>query len=438
MTKQRTSQAASGETDTALECNSNHRKAASSPTDSPIESLTESRTGQHMDHRGPRLARALPFALFAVGLLAGLCGALMPRPARSQDHNFAGSVQTNYLWVVTDRDARDQTYDGFTNELSLKVAVDFSDHVSANVKLCYGCHGVEVDMAFADLRVADELNFRIGRINPAFGDFPLRHDPANHRTSDKPLPYDMGRMLRLHEYNLGVLPAPYVDQGLEINGTHWFGDTVQFDYAGYVISGLQTNRDGVDIDFQATRTPNYIDNNSEPAIGGRLTLTWDVSPDVMFTLGASGMVGRPDPERERKYIVFGTDFYARIAMLNLHAEYLIRRTEMALGNNPNERFRYGPGKNGYDDAFLKDGFYIQTDFIVSERVELVARFDGLRRLGNVVINSPLRKRSSILRYTAGLNLVLDGSVRIKISGEYYDFSDFSDEVALNAGVAAAF
>lgn len=377
--------------------------------------------------------------LLLLGVIAGLGGVLLPGAARSQDHNFAGSLQTNYLWVATDRDAREQTYDGFTNELSLKVAVDFSDHVSANVKMCYGCHGVEVDMAFADLRVADELNFRIGRFNPAFGDFPLRHDPANHRTADKPLPYDMGRMLRLHEYNLGVLPVPYVDQGLEVNGTHWFGNSIQFDYAVYVIGGLRANQDGVDLDFEASRMPDYVDNNSEPAVGGRVAVTWDLSPDVMFTLGGSGMAGRPDPERERKYFILGLDLYARLSMINLHAEYLVRRTEMALGQDPNERFRYGPGEDGdYDPYFIKDGFYVESDFVLSERVELLARLDGLRRLGNVVINSPLRKRSGVLRYTAGVNFVLDGSIRIKINGEFYNFSDFDDEVALNAGVTAAF
>jgi hypothetical protein len=64
------------------------------------------------------------------------------------------------MWVTTDPDARDHTFDGFTNELSLKVAVDFTDNVSANVKLCYGCHGFEVGMAYVDLMVVDE--FRIG------------------------------------------------------------------------------------------------------------------------------------------------------------------------------------------------------------------------------------------------------------------------------------
>jgi hypothetical protein len=64
--------------------------------------------------------------------------------------------------------------------------------------------------------------------------------------------------------------------------------------------------------------------------------------------------------------------------------------------------------------------------------------NGLRRIGNVLVNSPLHKRSIVLRYTAGLNVVFDGSVRLKLSGEYYDFSDFDDELAGNLGVVAAF
>ena len=34
--------------------------------------------------------------------------------------------------------------------------------------------------------------------------------------------------------------------------------------------------------------------------------------------------------------------------------------------------------------------------------------------------------------------MFDGSVRLKLSGEFYDFTDFSDEVTVNTGVVAAF
>ena len=99
------------------------------------------------------------------------------------DRNFAGSAQLDYLFVPTTPRARGITFDGFTTELAIKLAVDFSEDVSASVKVCYGCHGFETNMAHVDIRLADQLNIRVGRMNPAFGDFPIRHDPANHRAN---------------------------------------------------------------------------------------------------------------------------------------------------------------------------------------------------------------------------------------------------------------
>lgn len=395
--------------------------------------MTERRTDPTFER-----TRVLVITLPVTALVLCACFGLHATPVHAQDQNFAGSIQANYLWVPTDDDARKQTFDAFSNELSIKVAVDLSDRVSANVKLCHGCHGVEVDMAFTDLRVLDELNFRVGRFNPAFGDFPLRHDPANHRTADKPLPYDMGRMLRMREFNLGVLPSPYVDTGLEVNGTHWFGDAAQADYAVYVVGGLRSGQDDVDLDFIQSRSVYYIDNNSKPAFGGRLALTLNASDSLLFTLGGSIMTGHQDPKGERNYAIGGVDFYARLGSVDLRAEYLLRRTEMPVGD-ADERYRYGPGTDGtYDDFFLKDGFYVEANVPVIERLELVGRFDGLRRIGNVPINVPLSKKSTVLRYTAGFNVVFDASVRLKISGEYYDFSDFDDDIAVNSGVVAAF
>jgi hypothetical protein len=383
--------------------------------------------------------RPLRFTALACAAVMALALA-WPDGAYSQETNFAGSIQTNYMWVATDPEARAQTFDGFTNELSLKAAVDLDDHISANVKVCYGCHGVEVDMAFVDMRVLDELAFRVGRFNPAFGDFPLRHDPANHRTADKPLPYDMGRMLRMREWNMGVLPSPYVDQGLEVNGSHWFGEVVQVDYAAHVVSGLRSGAEDADLDWMQSRSTYYIDQNSEPAVGGRLAVTLDMSAFAVMTVGSSAMWGRSDPERKRSYTVVGLDAYLRLSDFELRGEYLIRRQQMAM-LDPDERFRYGPGDDGeYDDFFLKDGFYVEATGPVPmlDRLELVGRFDGLRRTGNVLANSPLRYRSAVLRYTAGINVVFDASVRLKLSGEFYDFTDFEDEVTCNAGVVAAF
>jgi hypothetical protein len=383
--------------------------------------------------------RALLPALFGVAAVA-MIAALLPH-AQGQDRNFAGSVQAGYLYVHDDSfEARDRALDGFTTELSLKLAVDFNEHISTNVKLCYGCHGVELGMAYIDLSVFDELRFRVGRFTPSFGEFSLRHDPANHRTVDKPLPYDMGRMVRLREYNLGVLPSPYVDNGIEVAGTHWFGLAFQLDYAAYAVGGFRGDNDALDLDFTQSRGAAFytIDNNSRPSVGGRIAGTLDLADaGTSFTLGASGMYGFYDPNHKLAYMLAGVDAYARFKTFELRAEYLVRRTEMSLGEDPETRFKYGPRKDGKFERYaVKDGFYLEGLMPVLPRLELVGRVDGLRRLGNVAVTSPLRKVSGVLRYTLGADVSVGHGVRVKLAGEFYDFSDFRDEIAATLGVVA--
>jgi hypothetical protein len=376
-----------------------------------------------------------------LGLVASVMLLALPQ-ARGQERNFAGSVQGAYLYAgdQAGEPARQRGFDGFTTEMSAKLTVDFGEHVSTAVKMCFGCHGFEVGMAFVDIIAVDEFRVRVGRFSPSFGEFVLRHDPANHRTVDKPLVYDMGRMLRGRDFNWGILPMPYVDNGIELSGTHWFGYKFQLDYAAYAVSGLRGDNDGLDVDFIQTRSAAfyYVDNNSRPAAGGRLSGTLDFADaGTSFTLGLSGMWGWYDPNHNLTYMIGGIDGYARIKKLELRAEYLIRRTEMSLGDDPAARFKYGPGPDGkYDRYFLKDGFYAEALYPVHDRVELVGRVDGLRRNGNVPTTSSLQKKSAILRYTLGVDVTIGWGVRVKAAAEYYDFSDFKDEIAATLGVVA--
>lgn len=355
------------------------------------------------------------------------------------ERNFAGSVQLDYMAVPTENVARDVALDAATVEVSLKMAQDFGEHVSASVKMCIACHGMEVGMAFFDLRVADQLNFRVGRFTPQFGSFPLRHDPANHRTSDKPLPYDMGRMVRLAEWNMGVMPSPWVDNGLEISGTHFFSKEVQVDYAAYAVAGPRASSDSVDFEYKLSRGGEsyYVDNNSRPAVGAHLALSL-IGENELFTLGASGMAGTYDPENQQEFVVLGAHLVLQLRKWFLRAEYLVRRTEMSLGMDPASRFKYGPGDDGsFDPYFLKHGFYAEVEIPAGKHLDFILRWDGLRRQGNVLMTSELRSDSAILRYTAGTSIRLHGATRLKLSGEFYDFSDFEDEVVLHVGVAGA-
>lgn len=353
--------------------------------------------------------------------------------------NFAGSVQIDYLALPTERVGRDSALDGGTVELSLKLTQDFGHDVTSSVKMCVACHGLEVGMAYFDIRLADEANLRVGRFTPAFGSFPLRHDPANHRTSDKPLPYDMGRMVHLRDWNEGVLPAPWVDNGIELNGTHFLRDG-QLDYAVYAIGGPKGAADGFDFDYTLSRSGEryYVDNNSRPSLGARVSATMELSDTSTLTAGGSGMVGHYDPDARLGFAIAGADLVLRRDRTFVRAEYLIRWTEMALGDDPASRFKYGPGADGtYADFSVRDGFYVEAEQPIG-RVELIARWDGLRRRGNVAATSQLRSESAVLRYTLGAAIRVRGGLRIKTSAELYDFSDFDDELALHLGLAGPF
>ena len=354
--------------------------------------------------------------------VAAALAALTPRSSLGLERNFAGSAQLDYRYLATPSQAPDEPVaaNTFVTELALKMAVDVSDQFSANVKACYGCHGFELAMGYIDYRVADELNFRVGRFSPSFGAFNLRHDPANHHLTDKPLPYDMGRGIRSAQWNQGVLPSPFPDTGIEVNGTHWFGSSMELDYAIYAITGFKGDTGAYDLDFQQSRMPMYWDNNNRPTVGGRLATTFRLSQITDITFGASGQYGKFDPQAKYSYAIVGADVSFRSGRTDLRFEYLARRQQFDTSNPDALRYQV-PAKGG--DFFVKHGAYVELKQPLTNWLDLIGRVDGMYREGNVVVESPLDKRSSVLRYTVGTMFTIEQGLRAKVSTELWDFSD---------------
>jgi len=362
----------------------------------------------------------------AVIALAALIAALLAlaTPANALERNFAGSAQLDYQLVPTARNVKTfpQAFDGFTMELAGKLAVDFSDHVSANLKVCYGCHGFEADMMYFDVRVADELNFRVGRFSPSFGAFNLRHDPANHRLSDKPLPYDMGRMLRMRQWNLSVLPSPFPDNGIEINGTKSIGESAQLDYAVYGVTGFKADLRPTDINFQLSRSPQnyYTDNNGRPTVGARVALTYKLGDASDVTAGMSGMGGTYDPENHETYFIGGADLALRLDKTNIRIEYLARRTSFDVSDRAVFKYNVAGERGNFS---VKHGAYAEIEQGLTPELDLVARVDGMARLGNVEAGSELSRNASVVRYTLGTAYAIERGLRVKLSTELWQFSD---------------
>jgi hypothetical protein len=386
-------------------------------------------------------ARLLLAAICAATLLAGL-----HRADAGEERNFAGSAQIDYHFVPSDVDAAGApgpatTFRGFTLEAALKVAVDISEHLSANVKACVGCHGFELDMAYFDLRASDELNLRLGRFSPSFGAFNLRHDPANHMLSDKPLPYDMGRMLRKQDWSNGVLPSPFPTNGVEVNGTHWFGEFAQVDYAAYAVMGFKNDVDAnpIDLDFQESHLPYYVNSDPSPAGGGRLALTLKAAPTTDVSFGASGMFGTYNPANTLTYLIVGGDFSVRFNRTTLRAEYLVRRQEFDTSNPGIFQYKLAPDRG---DFFLKHGAFLELEQPVASNLDLSGRADVMYRVGNVLVGSPLTDKASVVRETLGLAYAVERNLRLKGSVELWEFSyredNRVDEFTFHLGAVGSF
>jgi hypothetical protein len=112
----------------------------------------------------------------------------------------------------------------------------------------------------------------------------------------------MGRMLRMRQWGMSVLPAPFPDNGIELNGSKFIGQALQIDYAVYGVSGFKSEARPLDLDFKLSRSPQsyYIDNNARPTAGGRVSLTYKLGDSSDATLGASGMWGTYDPGSTRR------------------------------------------------------------------------------------------------------------------------------------------
>lgn len=361
-----------------------------------------------------------------LALLAGL----------ASDVQLAGSIFLNQPTLFGDREETlGATVRGMNAEATFKVVADVNEHISASIKVCYGCHDFAADQAHVDWTVVDEFNVRLGRFPVPFGEFYLRHDPANHRSSSKPLPYMMGRMLRRDDFNLTIVPEPYPDNGVELYGTAR-GDTTELAYSLYAVAGIKGSAAAGDLDFIRTRTEYFADNNRTPTVGGRMSLSFLELPGELWrymSIGFSAMYGYYDDNDELAYLMAGADFYTRLGKLNVRGEVVMRRTDL-----PD---RPGSFQQVLVDRFSqREGFYFQLDGPINRHLEWLGRFDGFRLGAPVRLNSGLPDtESSILRYTAGLNVIpVPGGVKLKLNYEFWQFSDFPEEHLLHTGLVGTF
>jgi hypothetical protein len=108
-------------------------------------------------------------------------------------------------------------------------------------------------------------------------------------------------------------------------------------------------------------------------------------------------------------------------------EYLVRRTEFDTSNPEG----FAQPVTGNKDSFIKQGAYVELEQPLSASVDLIARVDGMYRIGNFLTEAddpvPLSHKSTVIRGTLGGSYAFERGFRMKLSTAFWQFSDKDEE-----------
>jgi len=375
-------------------------------------------------------------------LLCGLASTAMaqadsPRKPQVKDQEefpkwtVGATFFTDLSAVEADKHERDPIpQEGFTGEFAMGATYHADKTLSLTVRACVGCHSFELQSAYVDWEVNSTWSFRAGRIPVPFGGFSRRTSPSHVESATKPLAYIMGGMVRQDNFNLGIVPAPYIDNGAAVTGSFWLTKTAKLTLETALVRGLK----GIspDIDFNLTRE--YQDNNGEPAVAARVLVTADP-----ITAGASVSWGRYDQRADLDYVMGSLELAVRFGDWNLRLEGIVRETDFFTPDP------FSPAREL--ESFRKTAYIAQIDgpiaegwrvFLLNDYLEVEDVFLG--PAGASAVQSALTTDDSntIFRIAGGFVYSVRAGVQIKGSLEYWDPSDFEQAIVLHIGIVAEY
>ena len=128
--------------------------------------------------------------------------------------------------------------------------------------------------------------------------------------------------------------------------------------------------------------------------------------------------------------MWGADASFKLGPFIVRGEYASRKTDL----DPNARYAY----ELVDDFFQKDGWYAELEHPLGKYLNVVYRYDELRRTGMPLPSSSLSTDSLIKRYTGGIVLTPAQAVFMKLGWEYWEPKDFAKFHSFHVGFGGAF
>lgn len=239
-----------------------------------------------------------------------------------------------------------------------------------------------------------DASIKAGRLVVPFGAFASMSHPGVYRTLTNPLMFAMGRQVNPDGNRPPVLPMPFSDEGVDLNGKIPIYDEIYSTIDVYAVNGLQGFGNGVQ--FSPSRS--YTDNNRLPSVGGRATIG---NSDLRF--GSSWMTGRMEPDGADPLgsKLRGVDFTWRYEQFfRAYAEYAIRKNDTDV--------------NVEQSAW---GYVAETELLVWEdpNINFLLRYDTLDTRGR-------RDNTSIDRFTWGVNTTLPGGSLLIFNHERWNYA----------------
>jgi hypothetical protein len=275
--------------------------------------------------------------------------------------------------------------------------------VSSRIELAEGFVRLDVDQLLCcceDAMIQTSIDG--GRFIVPFGAFAAMSHPGAYRTATRPLMYNMGQNIFRDDLGAPILPMPYSDEGIMVSANATLIEDINISLDAYAVNGLQGST-ALDLPgFWSAR--DYVDNNSEPAVGGRLTVG-----NKMLRLGASAMSGRyndnsplADLTGLLDYKIYGVDATFRWEdLLRVTYEYA-RRDSDAFDFGLNDDLR---------EALR--GSIIEGELKLWEkpRISAVVRYDDQRRAADLPLPGSriIDADFAVSRFTWGFNIALGSS-----------------------------
>jgi hypothetical protein len=224
---------------------------------------------------------------------------------------------------------------------------------------------------------------------------------------------------------------PYSDEGVMVSANATLIEDITVALDAYAVNGLQGST-ALDLPgFWAAR--DYVDNNSEPAVGGRLTVG-----NKMLRLGASAMSGRYNDNSSLAdltglldYKIYGVDATFRWDdLLRVTYEYARRDSDMfdfGLNDDLRESLR---------------GSIIEGEFKLWEkpRISAVVRYDDQRRGADIPLPGSrfVDADFTVSRLTWGFNIALGSSTLLLNHERWHLPEPFDNEDVFAVRWVAAF